>query len=169
VFVPGGRGEQHGSAVDPAELFQQAAVRYAQETGEVVVVLTGHASPLARADAPHSLRLLPRVKPEDVQHLLAGARRVVSNGGTSLVHALAHGKEIVSVALASDQARRIRRAARLGVVLEAKPDPAEIAAAALSLARDPERGAKMRRAIAELGLVNGVDEAVAALRHLVFN
>ena len=39
-----------------------------------------------------SLRLLPRVRPEEVQHLLAGARLVVSNGGSTLIHALAHGK-----------------------------------------------------------------------------
>ena len=166
VFVPGGRGEQHAATVDPAELFQQAATRFARETHEVAVVLTGHPTPARPPGAPVTLRLLPRIRPEEVQHLLAGARRVVSNGGTSLVHALAHGKEIVSTPLAADQARRIRRAARLRVVIEALPDPDAIATAAVGLARDPERGAKMRREVAALRLVNGVDEAVAALRRL---
>jgi hypothetical protein len=166
VFVPGGRGEQHAATVDPSELFQQAAARFTRETGEVAVVLTGRPASAPPADAPGSLRLLPRIRPEEVQHLLAGARRVVSNGGTSLIHALAHGKEIVSTPLASDQARRIRRAARLRVVIEVPPEPEAIANATVAIARDADRGAKMRREVAALHLVNGVDEAVAALRRL---
>jgi predicted glycosyltransferase len=101
-----------------------------------------------------------------VQHLLAGATRVVSNGGTTLIHSLAHGREIVSVPLADDQARRIRRATRLGVVVPARADAKAIVEAAIALASDPTRGAAMRRQIEGLGLVNGVDEAVAALRRL---
>jgi predicted glycosyltransferase len=106
------------------------------------------------------------VRPEEVQHLLAGASRVVSNGGTTLIHALAHGQEIVCVSLAADQSRRIRRAARLGVVVPARPEPAEIARAARELAADPARARRMRERVVGLGLVNGVDEAVAALRRL---
>jgi predicted glycosyltransferase len=129
-------------------------------------VLTGRAQPQRPAGASEHLLLLPRVRPEEVQHLLAGAKRVVSNGGTTLIHALAHGKEIVAVPLADDQTRRIRRAARLGVVVPARPDPVEIAAVATALANDPARGADMRRRVADLGLVNGVAEAVEALARL---
>jgi predicted glycosyltransferase len=116
--------------------------------------------------AAANLRLLPRIRPEEVQHVLAGAARVVSNGGTTLIHALAHGQEIVSVPLADDQARRIRRAARLGVVVAAPAEASAIAQAAQALAHDRARADAMRRAIANLGLVNGVNEAVAALRRL---
>jgi hypothetical protein len=166
LFVPGGRAEQQPNGLDPAELFVDAATRYAGETRATAVVLTGRVAADTPAATAASLRLLPRVRPEEVQHLLAAAARVVSNGGTSLIHALAHGKEIVTVPLAADQARRIRRAARLGVVIAAKPLPEDIARAVTALARDPERGAIMRRRVAALRLVNGVDEAVAALRRL---
>jgi UDP:flavonoid glycosyltransferase YjiC (YdhE family) len=167
VFVPGGRGEGAAGDVDPAELFEAAARQFVQDTGQTAVVLTGRAQPVA---APGSglLRLLPRVRPEEVQHLLAGAALVVSNGGTTLVHALAHGQAIVSVPLATDQARRIRRAARRGVVVPARPDAADIARTAVGLSRDDSRAASLRAEVARLGLVNGVDEAVAALRDLAY-
>ena len=110
--------------------------------------------------------LLPRLRPEDVQHLLAGAARVVSNGGTTLIHALAYGQEIVCAPLATDQARRIRRAARLGVVVPVAPVASSIARAAAELAADRARGDALRGRAAELGLVNGVPEAVAALQRL---
>jgi UDP:flavonoid glycosyltransferase YjiC (YdhE family) len=120
----------------------------------------------AEATAVPRLQLLPRVRPEDVQHLLAGAAIVVSNGGTTLIHALAHGQAVVSVPLAHDQARRIRRASRAGVVVPATSDADEIAALALGILRDPVRARELRDRISSLGLVNGVDEAVSALRNL---
>ena len=166
VFVPGGRGEGHASATDPADLFVAAADAYARASGQTSVVVTGRSQPARPDAASERLLLLPRVRPEEVQHLLAGAARVVSNGGSTLVHALAHGQEIVSVALAADQARRIRRAARLGVVVAAEPRAPAIVEAAAALAADPARGAEMRRQVAALGLVNGVEEAVAALQRL---
>jgi predicted glycosyltransferase len=166
AFVPGGRGEAHAGAVDPASLFIAAADEYARTTAQTSVVLTGRAQPVRPAGASERLLLLPRVRPEDVQHLLAGATRVVCNGGTTMIHALAHGQEIVCAPLATDQARRIRRAERLGVVVAAEPYAVAIARAAAELVADPARGSAMRRQAAGLGLVNGVDEAVAALQRL---
>jgi UDP:flavonoid glycosyltransferase YjiC (YdhE family) len=91
---------------------------------------------------------------------------VVSNGGTTLVHTLAHGRPLVAVPLADDQTRRIRRAVRLGIVASAPPDADKIAAAAAALLADPVRRADMPRHIAALGIANGVGEAVTALRAL---
>jgi len=72
VFVPGGRGEGH-LVEDPAELFVQAARRVVAATGQTTVVLTGRKSVATSGDVP-ALRLLPRIGPEEVQHLLAEAR-----------------------------------------------------------------------------------------------
>ena len=167
LFVPGGRGDGHRAAVDPADLFVAAAEEFARTTGETSVVLTGRTPPAYPDDVLGGrLVLLPQVRTEEVQHLLAGATRVVSNGGSTLIHALAHGQEIVSVPLAPDQARRIRRASRLGVVVGVAAEASAIARAAAVLAADPARGNAMRRQVAGLGLVNGVDEAVAALQRL---
>jgi glycosyltransferase involved in cell wall biosynthesis len=161
VFVPGGRAEGQKLA-DPADLFIDAARRFVDRTACTSVVLTGRTG-VPDSAGPGPLRLMPRIGPEEVQHLLAEATLVVSNGGTTLVHALAHGRAIVTVPLAGDQDRRIRRAARLGIVVSAPRDAEQIATEAAALLQDPARRAAMAARIAGLGFANGVDEAVSAL------
>jgi glycosyltransferase involved in cell wall biosynthesis len=163
VFAPGGRGEGHVVA-DPAELFIAAAGVFAAETGCNSVVLTGR-NTVPATDAPN-LRLLPRIGPDEVQHLLAGASMVVCNGGTTLIHTLAHGQPLVAVPLAGDQHRRIRRAVKLGVAVSAERKPTAIAAAAAALHGDRERREAMVRCITRLDTVNGLEAAVDALRRL---
>jgi glycosyltransferase involved in cell wall biosynthesis len=163
VFVPGGRSEGQTIA-EPAEHFIAAARSFCATTGYPSVVLTGRKTV---ADEPGANpKLLPRIAPEEVQYLLAEATMVVSNGGTTLVHTLAHGRPLVAVPLADDQTRRIRRAVRLGIVASAPPDAEKIAAQAAALLADPVRRADMPRQIAALGIANGVGEAVTALRAL---
>jgi UDP-N-acetylglucosamine:LPS N-acetylglucosamine transferase len=98
-----------------------------------------------------------------VQHLLAEAKLVVSNGGTTMIHALAHGRPLVAVPLASDQKRRIKLAVKQGVAATAPHSAQAIAAEAAALLGDAPRRARMIARIAELGIANGVGEAVAAL------
>jgi glycosyltransferase involved in cell wall biosynthesis/spore coat polysaccharide biosynthesis predicted glycosyltransferase SpsG len=164
VFVPGGRGEASRIA-EPADLFIEAARAFVIAAGQRAVVLTGRKSAPA-SDDPR-LTLLPRVEPGEVQHLLAEALLVVSNGGTTMIHALAHRCPLVAIPLASDQDRRIRRAVRLQIAATARRSPDAIADAAVGLLRDPAGRAAMIRRIAELGIANGIAEAVAALRSLV--
>jgi hypothetical protein len=162
VFVPGGRGEASRVA-EPADLFVAAAREFVAVTGQRTVVLTGRKS--VPGGDPR-LTLLPRIEPGEVQHLLAEALFVVSNGGTTLIHALAHRRPLVAVPLASDQDRRIRRAVRLQIAVSAARAPAAIAAAAARLLREPARREAMTQRIAELRITNGIGEAVAALRSL---
>jgi hypothetical protein len=163
VFVPGGRGEATRVA-EPAELFVAAARAFVAATGQRTAVLTGRRD-AGSGDDPR-LTLLPRIEPGEVQHLLAAASLVVSNGGTTFIHSLAHGRPVVSIALAGDQDRRIRRAVRLQVAATAERTPEAIAAAARGLFADPERREEMERRIAALGIRNGVSEAVEALQAL---
>jgi glycosyltransferase involved in cell wall biosynthesis len=163
VFVPGGRSEGQRIA-EPAEHFIDAARRFCAATGYPSVVLTGRR--VVEEVAGGNPRLLPRVPPEEVQYLLAEATMVVSNGGTTLVHTLAHGRPLVAVPLAGDQSRRIRRAVRLGIAASAPPDADKIAAEAIALLTDAARREGMPRHIAEIGIANGVGEAVEALRGL---
>jgi glycosyltransferase involved in cell wall biosynthesis len=160
VFIPGGRGEATRVA-EPAELFNAAAREFAAATGQRTVVLTGRKTIAAASDP--NLLLLPRVEPDHVQYLLAEALFVVSNGGSTMIHVLAHGRPVLSVPLAGDQDRRIRRAVRLQIAATAQRTPQAIAQAAAELLGSPERRAAMCRRIAELGIANGVGEAVAAL------
>lgn len=164
VFVPGGRSEDV-RAVDPAELFVGAARAFVAAGGGEAVVLTGRREVPPEAAAA-GLRLLPRIGPDEVQHLLAGAALVVSNGGTTMIHSLAHGRPVVAVPLATDQDRRIRLADRARIAVSAPRDAHAIAAAAVALAGDAERRKRMVQRIAELRITNGVTEAVEALRAL---
>jgi glycosyltransferase involved in cell wall biosynthesis len=161
VFMPGGRAEASRVA-EPAELFIAAARQFVAATGQRTVVLTGRKGTEDSGDP--RLTLLPRIEPGEVQHLIADALMVVSNGGTTLVHSLAHCRPLVSIPLAGDQDRRIRRAVRLQIAATARRTPQAIAAAAADLLRDPDRREAMSRRIAEIGFRNGVGEAVAALR-----
>jgi glycosyltransferase involved in cell wall biosynthesis len=160
VFIPGGRGEATRVA-EPAELFIAAAREFAADTGHRTVVLTGRKETITSNDP--NLLLLPRVEPDHVQYLLAEALFVVSNGGSTMIHVLAHGRPILAVPLAGDQDRRIRRAVRLQIAATTERTPQAIAATAAALLQDPERRAAMCRRTAELGIANGVGEAVAAL------
>ena len=160
VFVPGGRGEATRVA-EPAELFIAAAREFVAATGQRTVVLTGRKAIAETGDA--RLTLLPRVEPDEVQYLLSEALMVVSNGGSTMIHVLAHGRPIISIPLAGDQDRRIRRAVRLQIAATAERTPTAIAQAAATLLHDPVRCATMVRRTAELGIANGVGEAVAAL------
>jgi hypothetical protein len=167
AFVPGGRGAGQRAAVDPAGLFTDAAERYVATTGGKAVVLSGREPGDPAGRAAGNVLVLPRVSPDEVQHLLAAADRVVSNGGGTLIHALAHGQAVVSAPVAGDQADRIRRAAGLGIVVPAEPDAAAIADAATRLARAPALEASLRAKVASFHVHNAVDEAVAALQRLV--
>jgi len=163
VFIPGGRGEATRVA-EPADLFIAAAREFASATGQRTVVLTGRKATAASADP--NLLLLPRVEPDHVQYLLAEALFVVSNGGSTMIHVMAHGRPIIAVPLAGDQDRRIRRAVRLQIAGTAARTPHAIAQAAAELLRAPERRAAMSRRTAEIGIANGVGEAVGALMAL---
>ncbi len=160
VFVPGGRGEATRVA-EPADLFIAAAREFSAVTGQRTVVLTGRRN-VPLSDDPN-LVLLSRIEPDQVQYLLAAALFVVSNGGSTMIHVLAHGRPLVAIPLAGDQDRRIRRAVRLQIADTAGRTPRAIAEVAARLLREPERRAAMCRHTAELGISNGVGEAVAAL------
>jgi spore coat polysaccharide biosynthesis predicted glycosyltransferase SpsG len=166
VFVPGGRGPGQRAAVDPVDLFVTAATLHAAATGVTTVVLSGRETAAGQQPAAARVRVLPRLVPDEVQHLLAAADRVVSNGGGTLIHALAHGKAVVSAPVAGDQAARIRRAARLGIVVPAEPEAAAIATAVNRLACDPQAEQALRTRVATFQVHNAVDEAVTALRQL---
>ena len=83
-----------------------------------------------------------------------------------MIHALAHARPLVAVAVASDQGRRIRRAASNGVAVQADARADAIATVAAELLGDQARQETMTGRIAALGIANGVDEAVASLRSL---
>ena len=111
--------------------------------------------------------MTPRTPALLVMHSdLADALLVVSNGGTTMVHTIAHGRPMIAIPLAGDQDRRIRRAVRLQIALTAARTPQAIAAEAIRLLGAVGQREAMARKIDDLGIANGVDAAVTALRAL---
>jgi glycosyltransferase involved in cell wall biosynthesis len=162
LLVPGG-GTPHPGAKDAPAVYLEAARRIA-DAGRVVVAL-GLAAP--DGAFPASLRLPGRVPPADVAALLGGAQLVVTNGGDTLLQALAFGRACVAAPIARDQSLRLRRCAGTGAVEPVALDAAALAGTTLTLLADEQRLSRMAAAARGLGLKGGVATALAAFEELL--
>jgi UDP:flavonoid glycosyltransferase YjiC (YdhE family) len=94
------------------------------------------------------------------------ARIVVTNGGSTLLQAIACGRACLAVPIANDQAARIAACVGAGVAVSAELASESILRKAQKLIRDePARAALAQRA-SGLKLANGVDIALNAMTHL---
>lgn len=173
LVVPGG-GTGHPGADDAAEQFLGAANVLA-ETETVVFV-----GPTRAADAgvpshrksggaivPNPrLRCFSSLPQGDLADLLSHARLVVTNGGSTLLQAIACGRACVAVPIADDQPQRIERCVAAGVATRADLSAQSILSAATKLLHDESARAALGRRAANLKLANGVEIALNALAHL---
>jgi glycosyltransferase involved in cell wall biosynthesis len=171
LVVPGG-GTGHPGAGDAVERFLQAASELAGAGVDTVFV--GRPAPafggsLAPAPARGALaagsrlRLTGPLPQSDLAELMRGARLIITNGGSTLLQSIACGKPCIAVAIAGDQAERIRRCVGAGVAVAAPLDAAAIGKCAIDLLHDEQAlNALTGRAIA-LGLADGVDVALRAM------
>jgi spore coat polysaccharide biosynthesis predicted glycosyltransferase SpsG len=112
---------------------------------------------------PRCFNSLPQA---DLAELMSHARLVVTNGGSTLLQAIACGRACVAVPIAQDQAKRIAHCAAVGVAVAARLCTPSILREASKLLRDePARAALAQRA-ADLKLANGIEIALNALSHL---
>jgi predicted glycosyltransferase len=155
LIVPGG-GTGHPGAHDAAEQFLGAANSLA-ETETVVFVGPNPANPSAR------LRCFSSLPQADLADLMSHARLVVTNGGSTLLQAIACGRACVAVPIAEDQPKRIQRCAAAGVAVAAELSSASILRAAVKLLRDESARAALAQRAAGLKLANGVEIALNAL------
>lgn len=117
-----------------------------------------------RATAPESRLHTPGALPQnELARLLDGARLVITNGGSTLLQALACGRPCIAAAIAGDQAERIRRCAAAGVALRAPLAAAALSDAAVSLLRDPTALDALAVRARALDLADGVAVALQAL------
>jgi hypothetical protein len=173
LVVPGG-GTGHPGAADAAGQFLAAANSLA-ETETVVFV-----GPTRTADAgvpmhgkagnpvvPNSrLRCFNSLPQADLADLLSHARLVVTNGGSTLLQAIACGRACVAVPIAQDQSERIQRCVNAGVAATAALAAPSIARAATTLLRDESARAALAQRAGKLKLANGIEIALNALAHL---
>ena len=173
LVVPGG-GTGHPGANDAADQFLAAANSLA-ETETVVFV-----GPTRTADAgvpthPKAgnavlpslrLRCFNSLPQPDLADLLSQARLVVTNGGSTLLQAIACGRACIAVPIAQDQSERIQRCVNAGVAATAALAAPSIVSAATHLLRDESARAALAQRAGKLKLANGIEIALNALAHL---
>jgi len=130
LVVPGG-GTAHPGARAAPGIISDAATALAAKGLRTVLV-----GALDRIGSTASLTRLPLLPQPQLVALLRRARVVVSNGGDTLLQALACGCACVAVPIAHDQAARIARCRTLGLIREAPLASAAIAAAVADLYAD---------------------------------
>jgi spore coat polysaccharide biosynthesis predicted glycosyltransferase SpsG len=111
--------------------------------------------------------LLGSLPQAELADLMRGARLIIANGGSTLLQSIACGRACMAVAIAGDQAERIRRCVAAGVAVEAPLAADAVVKIAADLWRDGARiDALAGRAVA-LGLADGVDVALRAMTALL--
>jgi hypothetical protein len=176
LMVPGG-GTGHPGAGDAVEVFLQAARRLAALGVDTVLVgrvgtpaavteaATG-GSALGSAAGSRAQMLGPLPQAE-LAELMRGARLIIANGGSTLLQSIACGRASVAVAIAGDQAERIRRCVDLGVAVAAPLAADAMVKIAADLWRDGARVDALAGRAAALGLADGIDVALRAMTALL--
>lgn len=161
LVVPGG-GTGHPGVNDATQTFLAAAKGIAQSGTPTVFV-----GPASAAGAAAALRCLDSLPQADLGHLMRGARLVISNGGSTLLQAIACSRACIGVPIAQDQAARIRRCVEAAVAVAAPLESAAIVRTASALLGDEGPRSLLARRAAELGLADGIEIALDALRRLL--
>ena len=171
LVVPGG-GTGHPGAHDAADEFLAAANSLAETQTVVFVGPTrtadaGVPTKAGNAVVPSSrLRCFNSLPQADLADLLSQARLVVTNGGSTLLQAIACGRACIAVPIAQDQSERIQRCVNAGVAATAALDAPSIVRAASNLLRDESAREALAQRAGKLKLANGIDIALNALTHL---
>ena len=173
LVVPGG-GTGHPGADDAAAQFLGAANSLAETE---TVVFVGPTQPAdagvparARSDGAVTpsarLRCFTSLPQADLADLMSHARLIVTNGGSTLLQAIACGCACIAVPIAEDQPKRIQRCVAAGVAVAADLSTQDILRAASKLLRDESARTALGLRAANLKLANGVEIALNALAHL---
>jgi glycosyltransferase involved in cell wall biosynthesis len=165
LIVPGG-GTGHPGVRDAADQFAAAGRTLAGRGTPTVYVgpLAAGAADAAAAPNWHPVGALPQA---ELAALLRSARLVIANGGSTLLQAIACGNACVAVAIARDQSERIRRCVGAGVAVAAALDSDSIVQTAQRLLQNEQQRAALQGRAARLGLADGVEVALRALRGLL--
>jgi glycosyltransferase involved in cell wall biosynthesis len=160
LVVPGG-GTAHPGAENAPQIFADAALGIAVQGTAVIVI--GVPPPAAAEPRLHVTSRLPMAT---LVELMRGAKLVISNGGYTLLQALACGRPCVAAPIASDQSRRIAKCVQAGVAVGARLDVNDIETCALTLLRDDNARQALESRVASFEIRNGVQEALASIERL---
>ena len=162
VLVVAGGGTAHpGARAAPAIVADAATALAAKGLRTVLVGVSDHGGSNA---ALTRLSLLPQ---SQLVGLLRRARVVVSNGGDTLLQALASGCACVAVPIAHDQAARIARCRALGLIHAAPLAVSPIVAAAASLYDDEQERRRLIARARAAGMQDAMPQLLEWLAALV--
>jgi hypothetical protein len=162
LVVPGG-GTAHRGAEDAPAIVAEAAARIASHGRPVLLV--GIADPGVAAPLLQSCGPLP-VGP--FSDLLRNAGLVVSNGGDTMLQALACGRACIAVPIAGDQQHRIDRCAQQGVVVSAPLEAEAMERHAVGLLEDAALRDGLGARLAGSGITDGMATVMTAIERLHF-
>jgi spore coat polysaccharide biosynthesis predicted glycosyltransferase SpsG len=160
LVVPGG-GTGHPGAADAAATFLAAANTIADAGTPTVFVGPTATAPSSRLRCFHAL---PQA---DLAALMSSARLIVTNGGSTLLQAIACGRACLAIPIAQDQHQRIQRCVDADVAVGAKLDAAGIVQAAGALLSDESARLALAQRASALQLADGIEVALAALTRLM--
>ncbi|MCK5438688.1 MAG: hypothetical protein KAI97_02030 [Gemmatimonadetes bacterium] len=166
LFVPGGGGKKPGSGPQAPQIFTEVADRVSASTGVTCLVVSGPNYRETHPDNPR-IKIVPTVSSTEMIDLIHDAHLLVINGGTTLVHGLAHEKVCITVPLAHDQRRRIKRCKRRELVVAAQLNTDDLCRSIISILDDSDRYLAIQRRVNALEVTNGASRAVEALERLV--
>jgi UDP:flavonoid glycosyltransferase YjiC (YdhE family) len=115
---------------------------------------------------PHTLHVAPRMPMAQLAALMRGARVVVSNGGDTLLQAIAAGRPCVAAPIAGDQAHRIECCEQRGLAVGSRLDAQGLSEATLALLGDSARHAGFVVRLNKAALGDGLDSALASIGRL---
>jgi len=167
LVVPGG-GTGHPGALAAPQVVAEAARRIALHSYPTILVGVTPQGP-RRAPQAEGLKLAPRLPIAMVGELVRGARLVISNGGDTMLQALACKRPCVAVPIAGDQAYRIKRCVRAGMVASARLDAPDLERVALHMLKtglDYEPLDPRAARVSAPTVTNGIDSALAAIEKL---
>jgi UDP:flavonoid glycosyltransferase YjiC (YdhE family) len=159
LVVPGG-GTDHPGAESAPHVIAAAAAQLAESGIPTLLVGVTPSVPAA------GLRTSPRMPIAQLAELMRGARVVVSNGGDTLLQAIASARPCVAVPIAHDQARRIAKCEKGGLAIGVKIDAEELVREATRLFTDERARADVVARLAAADVRNGMDVALEAIERL---
>ena len=163
LMIPGG-GTGHPGAKDATNTFLAAANSLAQRG--VRTVLVG-AKGGAASQPGSQLQCFESLPQAHLAKLMQAARLIITNGGSTLLQAIASGGACIAVPIAKDQPKRIRRCVEVQAARAAALDAGSIVDAAGELLGDDAARARLAQRASDLKLADGVEVALAALIRLM--
>ena len=102
----------------------------------------------------------------ELAELLRASRIVISNGGDTLLQAIASAKPCIAVPIAGDQSHRISRCERAGLAIGAPLQAATISREAAALFGDESRRKALGTRLVGANVRNGLEVALESIGRL---